>query len=153
MRVKVTLSNIIEYSLDVITGNSRADLLARAKEMEDSGYELFVRIPDVEGGDTEVPTERNAFEHYGPDLPEPEGVAHEQLSLSLEEQAYLLEPCSYARYDFPDGDWAWWCTKHSIESKHAVDADSHAPCLALDPHETISGGKVNMRPVKGIIED
>lgn len=83
MRVQVTLQNILDYSLDVITGNSRADLLASAEKAEEEGYELFVNIPDVEGGATEEPQERNAFAHYGPDLPEPDGNAHIQEAVDL----------------------------------------------------------------------
>lgn len=83
MRVKVNLENILQYGLDTITGNSRADLLAAATRADELGEELFVQIPDVEGGDTEAPTERNAFEHYGSDLPEPDGEAHEQESVDL----------------------------------------------------------------------
>lgn len=94
MRVRVTLSNILDYGLDVITGNSREALLTRAKWMEDNGYDFWVNIPDKEGGDTDAPTERNAFEHYGPDLPEPEGATHQQLSLNLVYQSLDCSDCN-----------------------------------------------------------
>lgn len=82
MRVKVNLDNILAYGLDTITGNSRADLLAAAARAEELGEEMFVIIPDVEGGDTESPVERNSFEHYA-DMPLPENPTHEQEAVNL----------------------------------------------------------------------
>ena len=127
MRVQVTPQNIVEYGLDKLTGNSTGDLLARAAEMEASGYELFVRIPDIEGGDTEAPTERNVFEHHG-GLPDPDGRSHEQAAIDL------TQVCSYQlMYYGSDTPQEFVCTKHNAASRHSVDADSHAPCLMLDP--------------------
>src|SRR5436190_2902009 len=82
MRVKVTHDNIVAYGLDIITGNKIVDLLAAADRAEELGEEMFVVIPDVEGGDTEAPTERNAFEHFS-EMPEPDGRMHEQESVNL----------------------------------------------------------------------
>jgi len=135
MRVKVNLQNILDYSLDTLTGNTRADLLARASEMEASGFELFVKIPDVVGGDTEAPEERNAFSHYSSELPEPEGTSHPQESVDLTDQAYIQNPCSYKKQVIIESnDILWICTVHEMPSKHSVDKDSHAPCLTMDPY-------------------
>jgi len=128
MRVLVTLQNILEYGLDTLTGNSRTDLLARAAELEREGFELYVKIPDVQGGDIEAPTERNTFDHYGPDLPDPEGVAHKQEALNLAELAYLDNPCGYSLVDEE-----FICDLHQQPSKFAVDLDSHAPCIEVAP--------------------
>lgn len=135
MKVKVTPENIIEYGLDVLTGNTAADLLARAKELEKDGYELYVRIPDVEGGDNDAPTERNIFDHFGPGLPDPEGFTHKQETLDLREQGYTEDPCSYRGDTQIDGSTVWVCVKHGVTSKYSVEAASHAPCLAVDPYE------------------
>lgn len=134
MRIKVTAANILEYGLDRLTGNSTADLLAQAQELKrTSGYELYVKIPDAEGGDTEAPTERNNFEHYE-GFPEPEGFTHPQESINLEQQAYLENPCSYwANYQI-DGSIVWICIRHNEISKHSVTKDSHAPCIVVDPY-------------------
>lgn len=136
MRIKVNLSNILEYGLDTLTGNSRADLLARAEELHNNGLEMYVTIPDAEGGDNDAPTERNAFEHYATDLPEPEGPAHKQEALNLAQQAYVNDPCSYKPIPQIDGSEVWICAKHNMISKHSVDAESHAPCEFVDPFET-----------------
>lgn len=89
MRVKVTLLNVLDYGLDVLTGNSVEDLLAKAAEMEAKGFDLYVNVPDVEGGDKDAPTERNIFEHYTPELPEPEGFSHIQETFDLRYQSSL----------------------------------------------------------------
>jgi hypothetical protein len=134
MRVLVTLSNILEYGLDTITGNSREDLLARAAEMRAEGYELFVTLPDVEGGDKEAPTERNAFAHYGSDLPEPEGPSHEQSSLNLIASPTPFSQCLYAYHHFDSGEYKWICVPHNSPSKHNIEAGSNEPCLVMDPY-------------------
>jgi hypothetical protein len=82
MRVAVTEQNIIEYGLDKLTGNTKDELLAAAARAAEFNQVLHVKIPDVEGGDTEAPTERNTFEHYS-DMPEPDGRSHEQDSVDL----------------------------------------------------------------------
>lgn len=133
MRVQVTEENILKYGLDVITGNHRVDLMARAREAELAGLDLWVKIPDVMGGDTEAPTERNAFEHYD-GLPEPDGFTHPQESLSLEEQAYVENPCSYQETIQMDGNPLLVCVQHGAASKHSIDLESHAPCLVVDPY-------------------
>lgn len=136
MRIKVDLSNIIEYGLDTLTGNSRADLLTKAKQAEALGNDLYVNIPDAQGGDNEVPTERNAFEHFASDLPVPEGHTHKQEALNLAEQAYLEDPCYYGPNTHLDGSITWICMKHGAISKHSVDGESHEPCEVVDPFET-----------------
>lgn len=135
MRVLVTLQNIMEYGLDTVTGNSRADLLARAEELERQGEQLYVRIPDVEGGENDEPTERNSFEHFGGDLPEPEGHTHKQESLNLAQQGYVKNPCSYGGHVMLDGSIRWLCVLHDEISKHSVDGESHEPCVFVDPYD------------------
>lgn len=135
MKIKVTLSNIVEYGLDVITGNSRADLLAKAEEMHNNGIDFYVNITDAEGGDKDAPTERNTFEHYAPDLPEPEGATHKQEALNLAQQEYVKNPCYYGPNTHLDGSITWVCMKHGAISKHSVDAESHEPCEVVDPFE------------------
>jgi hypothetical protein len=83
VRVLVNMSNIIEYGLDVITGNSRESLLIRAAQLSENGYDFYINIPDVEGGDNDAPQERNAFEHFSSDLPEPDGFTHSQEATNL----------------------------------------------------------------------
>ena len=140
MRVKVTLQNILEYGLDTITGNTRGDLLARAAAMEADGYEMFVNIPDVEGGDKEVPQERNIFKHYSSDLPDPEGNVHALNSFDLRDQLYVQNPCTYQRHVIVESrDVQWICSIHHLPSKHSVEEDSHAPCLAMDPYYDSDG--------------
>ena len=126
MRVQVTLQNILEYGLDVITGNTRADLLARAEEAKTNGYEMFVTVPDVKGGDTEAPKERNIFEHYNSDLRDPDGRRHEQTSVDL------TKVCSYRLNWTDDHGDVFICTQHGANSKYSVDVESHAPCLFMD---------------------
>ena len=133
MKIKVTMANILEYGLDTLTGNSQADLMARAKEMEANGFELYVTIPDAQGGDRDAPNERNNFEHYE-GFPEPDGYTHPQESINLEQQAYLENPCSYWANRQIDGSVIWICVKHNEISKHSVDKDSHAPCIVVDPY-------------------
>lgn len=135
MRIEVNLKNIQEYGLDTITGNSQADLLAKAAELNNNGLLMYVKLPDVEGGDTEAPTERNVFQHHS-DLPEPEGNAHTQEALNLAQQAYVNNPCSYKPNPQIDGSVIWICAKHDMISKHSVDGESHEPCEAVDPFET-----------------
>lgn len=134
MRIRVTLPNILDYGLDVLTGKSRADLLATAEEFSNNGKVYYVHIPDVEGGDTEAPTERNVFEHHV-SLPEPEGHSHKQesVNLTLEQEAYVKDPCSYKPNPQIDGSHIWICVKHGAISKHSVDAESHEPCEVVDP--------------------
>lgn len=129
MRVRVTPVNIDAYDLVTVTGNTREDLLARAAEALVEGHgDFYVIIPDVLGGDTEIPTERNVFEHYD-GLPEPDGYTHEQASIDL------ARACSYKLEFTSDGKSFYICQKHNTLSKHAVDATSHTPCLAIDPYE------------------
>lgn len=136
MRIAVNSQNIIDYALHVVTGNSIQDLLARAADHTNRyGTPMYVTIPDVNGGDTEAPTERNAFEHYG-GLPEPEAT-HAQHGVNLMEgptAEYQANPCSYKLvWTEATGD-IWVCTKHNQNSKYAVDRLSHAPCLEVDPY-------------------
>ena len=126
MRVKVTLENILAYGLDTLTGNTRGDLLARAAQEAEEGNDMYVVIPDVVGGDTEAPTERNVFEHFSK-APDPEGVGHEQVSVDL------TQVCSY-KLEESRGRKFYICRKHNALSKHAVTAESHAPCLIVDPY-------------------
>lgn len=136
MRVKVTLDNILDYGLDAITGNSRADLLARAAEEEALGFEMYVNIPDVVGGDTEIPEERNVFEHFGSDgLPEPDGAVHQQEAVNLSERAYIEKPCHYRVVTLIDNDSKWVCNVHNEPSKHSIVHGSHEPCLKVDPYD------------------
>lgn len=134
MRVLVNLSNILEYGLDTLTGNSRDDLLARAKEMEEAGYEMFVNIPDAEGGDKEAPTERNVFDHFSSELPEPEGAAHSQTALNLTNHPLPEVKCSYNFRAVPGGEHKWICVIHDVPSKHFIDYGSNKPCLVIDPY-------------------
>lgn len=135
MKVLVTLSNILEYGLDTITKNSREDLLAKAKELETNGYELYVTLPDVDGGDTEAPVERNAFQHYSSDLPEPDGFTHKQKSLDLTKQDPVTAPCAYVLQTNEDGNaHEWLCVIHDARSKHAITYGSSDPCLVMDPY-------------------
>jgi len=135
MRVQVNLQNILDYSLDTLTGNTRQDLLARAAELERDGFDMFVNIPDAEGGDTEAPEERNIFKHHA-GLPEPGGGSHEQTSIDLADQLYLENPCNYKRHVIIEsGDIQWICKIHEMPSKHSIDKDSHAPCLTMDPYK------------------
>lgn len=134
MRIQVTEENILKYGLDIITGNHRIDLLARAREAETAGLDLWVNIPDAMGGDTEAPAERNAFEHYE-GFPEPDGFTHPQESISLEEQLYLESPCFYQETIQMDGTRILTCVKHGAASKYSIDLESHAPCLVVDPQE------------------
>lgn len=135
MKIRVTLSNILEYGLDVVTGRSRADLLATAESYNNNGAEYYIHIPDVAGGDNDAPTERNAFEHFSSDLPEPEGHTHKQESLNLAEQEYIKDPCSYRPNVHIDGSYTWVCIKHGAISKHSVDGESHEPCEVVDPFD------------------
>lgn len=132
MRVLVTLANIVEYGLDTVTGNTRADLLARAKEMRDEGYDMYVNLPDVEGGDTDVPTERNVFEHFNEELPVPEGLTHTQEALNLADQPNTQ--CSYKLVDIDNHVKKWICIVHYSPSKHTITENSHEPCLVMDPY-------------------
>lgn len=134
MRVLVNLSNILEYGLDTLTGNSRDDLLARAKEMEEAGYELFVTLPDVEGGDKEAPTERNVFDHFNTDLPEPDGAVHSQTALNLTNHPWPEETCRYDLQYFDAGEYKWICVIHNSPSKHIIEKGSTDPCLVMDPY-------------------
>lgn len=134
MRVLVTLSNIIEYSLDTITGNTREDLLLRAAEMRDNGYDMFVNLPDVMGGEREAPTERNVFEHFNDELPEPEGAVHSQTALNLTNHPWPVVPCSYAYRQIDNGEHKWVCLIHDVPSKHNIVEGSNEPCLVIDPY-------------------
>lgn len=115
MKVEVNLENILKYGLDVITGNSRADLLAAAARAAEVNEVMHVIIPDVEGGDTEAPTERNSFEHFG-DLPAPEeathmqsnGTAYGRTKLRLTERS-LIELKTMALADgLTEEEWDYW---------------------------------------------
>lgn len=128
MRVQVTKQNILEYGLDIITGNSQDELLIRASEMERDGYELFINIPDVEGGDNDIPEERNAFEHYNSDLPDPDGVAHSNTSVN-----HIGNACHYQAVIVDGGELIWICEIHKYPSKHSVESTSRVPCLKVDP--------------------
>jgi hypothetical protein len=149
VRVKVTPETIDKYGLDTITGNTREDLLTRVTELAEHDMELWLNIPDAFGGSTEEPTERNTFEHFANDLPEPEGKAHEHDAFNLMEQALSESPCGY-RWEFVPtlGRNEWVCVIHHEISKHSIDTDlvvvdgievkttnSHAPCLIVDPYE------------------
>lgn len=134
MRVEVTDQNISEYGLDTITGNTREDLLAQARELELNGYSLFIKIPDIEGGDTDAPVERNIFSHYGPDLPDPEGATHLQEAIDLRNETYINDPCRYNMM-IQKGDFIWICDKHDAPSKHSIVPGSLAPCLVVDPYD------------------
>lgn len=126
MRIKVTQDNIDMYGLDTLTGLSAEVLLEQARIEMESGNEFWVRIPDVIGGDTEAGGDRNVFEHFS-EIPEPDGYSHEQQKLDM------LYQCSYVRgYDMVNREF-WVCTVHAMASKYTVDANSHAPCLAVDP--------------------
>lgn len=139
MKVLVTLSNITEYGLDVITGNSREDLLARARQMETDGYEMYVNIPDVEGGDTDVPAERNVFQHYSSDLPVPDGPTHAQLAFDLIDQPYTYtKPCNYRHVVIVTGESKWICNIHDVPSRHTITIENlNPPCLVMDPLDSI----------------
>lgn len=133
MRIKVTPETILEYGLDTLTGNSKEELLVKVAELGEHGMDLFVNMPDVEGGDTETPEERNIFEHYNPDeLPEPEGKTHSAESFDLTTQQYV-KPCSYTLI-FVGSKWGWVCDLHKKPSKHIITADSHEPCIEIDPY-------------------
>jgi hypothetical protein len=127
MRVQVTLENILAYGLDTLTGNTREDLLARAAQEEAEGNNMYVIIPDVAGGDTEAPTERNIFAHFS-EMPDPDGRSHDQVAVDLS------QACSYKLDWHEDGNSFFVCKKHNAVSKHSIDALSRAPCLAIDPY-------------------
>ena len=76
MRILVTLENIDKYDLVKLTGFTKEELLHLASDG------LYLQIPDVEGGDTETPEDRNVFAHWD-ELPEPEGYVHEQKTSSI----------------------------------------------------------------------
>lgn len=132
MRVLVTPENIIEYGLDVITENSRESLLIRAAQMRENGYDFYVNIPDVEGGDTEAPAERNVFEHYNTELPTPDGAAHSQEAINLAEED--TTKCNYRFVNVDDHVSKWICITHYSPSKHTIEEGSHLPCLVMDPY-------------------
>jgi hypothetical protein len=115
MRIEVTLENILKYNLDVITGNSRADLLAAAARAEEAGEAMYVTIPDVMGGDTEAPEERNTFEHYA-DLPDPDGRKHVQQSIGAQGRTKMrltqksVDGLKAEVLDggIPEEEWEYW---------------------------------------------
>jgi len=135
MRILVTASTIMEYGLDKLTGNSKEDLLARVEEMKVSGYDMYVNLPDAEGGDTEAPNERNVFEHFSDDLPEPDGATHSQDSVNLSDQVhiYVDTDCHYVKVEMFTGRVKWICRAHGVESKHDLEAHPNAPCISVDP--------------------
>lgn len=126
MRIQVTEENIDQYDLVRLTGKSKAELLSLAVLEWLEGNEFWVRIPDVAGGDTEAPTDRNVFEHFT-ELPVPDGHMHEQKA------ANLFDECSYKLGVDMVGRGLWVCVVHAVGSKYPVDGDSHAPCLIMEP--------------------
>jgi hypothetical protein len=135
MRILVTAASIAEYGLDKITGNSKEELMIRVEQMKANGYDMFVNLPDVQGGDTEAPNERNVFEHFGDELPEPDGAAHSQEAVNLTNAGFIHNTCSYRQVALPGPTFnsKWICVIHDVPSKHDVEASPHAPCISVDP--------------------
>lgn len=131
MRIRVTASSIQEYGLDTLTGNTKEDLVRRMEEMEAAGYELFVTIPDAFGGTTESPDERNVFDHFNNELPEPDGAVHSQASVNLS----VGTECHYKQVFLPGPkvNYKWVCLIHGAASKHDVESRPNAPCISIDP--------------------
>lgn len=57
MQIEVTEETIEEYGLDILTGNSKEEMLKRAAEALESGYTLTVKIHDRV-------TDANIFDHF-----------------------------------------------------------------------------------------
>lgn len=96
---------------------------------------MFVNIPDVEGGDNEAPKERNVFEHFSPELPEPDGATHLQEAIDLRDQAYSANPCYYQLDVFAGDVYVYLCQVHNRASKYSITPGSHEPCLEVDPYD------------------
>jgi len=135
MRILVTTSSIVEYGLDKLSGNTKEDLMARVDQMKAEGYDLYINLPDAEGGDTEAPKERNVFEHFSDELPEPDGVAHSQEAVNLYGTDYISDDtdCHYVKVETFTGRVKWVCKFHGMESKHDLWAHPNAPCTSVDP--------------------
>lgn len=123
MRVEVNETNIDLFQLELLTGNSREDMLNAAAEAAREGYTLSCQIPD-----SSEEIKFNAFEHLD-STPAPKVEVSDQVNT-------YSDGCRYEQRRVLDGgEKTWICIIHHTNSRHEViDETSRVPCLFLDPY-------------------
>lgn len=129
MRILITDENITNYGLDKITDNTREELLAQAEVARAGGFDLYFTVPDVIGGETEMPQPLNVFDEYS----DVEPVAPTHLSQGIN----LTGECRYSLVNVGlEKTPVFICDIHGLPSRHTIEPQSHPPCRAIDPDGT-----------------
>lgn len=121
MQVEVTESNIDKFDLVNRFGNSREFLLNEAANAAAKGMVLSVELPD------DVVLEQNVFEVFEGEHVDPR----------------RLRGCGYEKKQDVDGVEHWVCVLHGKTSRYDVSADSHVPCIQVDPEVRPSEAEFN----------
>lgn len=111
MHVEVNEQNIDLYNLIELTGNSREEMLSRAAEAREQGHILSCDVPD------NLVIKQNVFEVYESEHVDPK----------------RLRGCGYEKREIAEGGEIWVCVMHGKSSRYDVSADSHLPCIQVDP--------------------
>lgn len=115
-QVEVNEENIDRFGLVELTGNSRESMLNNAADAAAKGMVLAVTLPD------EL-LELNIFD-----------IAQSQEPAGVTDQFTANKRCRYEmQVDYTHEGWI--CIIHGRPSKHNVEADPQAACLAVDPLE------------------
>lgn len=113
MQVEVNETNIDQFGLVQLTGNTREELLVRADEAATHGFVLSVTVPD------DQLIEQNVFDYAQKvkpeDLPKP--------------------PCVYTLEKDRDGNRVALCVVHNSITKYSIDDISQIPGLQCDVAE------------------
>lgn len=111
MQVEVNEANIDRFKLVELTGNTREFMLSKAADAAEEGYVLSCDVPDAQV------LEQNVFDVYESEHVDPR----------------RLNGCGYEKREDTVGGEHWVCIIHGKTSRHDVAADSHVPCLQVDP--------------------
>ena len=111
MKVYVNETNIDKFNLADVTGETREVLLNEAQRAKEKGLDLSVNLPD------ELVLEHNVFDHYDGEPVDPR----------------RLNICTYEKREVEGGGEVWICMAHGKASAFDVSADSHVPCIQVQP--------------------
>ena len=113
MHVEINEANIDKFNLVELSGETREFLLSQAADAAaaDPPHVLSCNVPD------DLVLEQNVFDVYQGEHVDPA----------------RLKGCGYEKREVDGGDDIWVCIVHGKSSRYDVAADSHVPCLQVDP--------------------
>jgi hypothetical protein len=111
LKVYINETNIDKFDLTKVTGETREFLLNEAAKAAKAGLDLSVELPD------DLVLEHNVFDHYDGEPVDPR----------------RLNVCNYEKKEIEGGGEVWICMVHGKTSQYDVAADSHVPCIQVQP--------------------